>query len=211
MSGGGNIAVFWYVNNSATCSSTLGPLNGAVSVNGITTYPYGQVVPAGNQMNFVAPQIPPPGAAVAITAVSQADSTQTLCLPLTLTFGAASLQGSYAFSTSGRVTSGNSFFARAGSFTADGSGHIVGGFEDINPVPSSISNPAPIPFSGSYTILPDGRGTMAFCEPSTSNSCSSAGQTSQFRIVVVSAQQAQIIEFSPPSPPDRHRPYNGKR
>jgi hypothetical protein len=194
VSGGGNIAVFWYVNNSSACSSTLGSRDG--NVNG--TFPFGTVIAAGNQMSFSAPQIPPPGAAVAITAVSRADATQTLCLPLTLTFGNASLRGSYAFSTSGRVTSANSFFARAGGFTADGSGRIIaGGVEDINPQPGG-GPPAPISFSGSYSIGADGRGTMAFCERSN-NPCAPAGQTSQFRIVVLSPQQAQVIEFSPPN------------
>jgi hypothetical protein len=195
VSGGGNIAVFWYVNNSPTCSATHGFLNG--NVNG--TFPFGTVNRAGDQMSFSAPQIPPPGGAVAITAVSQADSKQTLCLPLTLTFGNASLHGSYAFSTSGRVTSGNSFRARAGTLTADGSGRITGVSEDINPQPSG--NPTPFSFLGSYAIGPDGRGTMAFCEPSKSNSCSPNGQTSQFRIVVLSAQQAQIIGFPSTVPP----------
>jgi hypothetical protein len=199
VSGGGNIAVDWFVNNSPACSSTLGIPNGKITVNGVDTYPYGKVSPAGNQMNFAAPQIPPPGATVAITARSQADHTQTLCMTVTLTFGNGSLVGSYAFSTSGRVTSGNSFFARAGSFTADGSGRIIGGLEDITPQPGNITNQPPIPFSGTYTIGADGRGTMAFCEPSTSNACSPNGQTSQFRVVVDSVQQAQFIEFSPPN------------
>ena len=78
VSGGGSIAVYWYVNNSPTCSSTLGILNGAVNVNGTITYPFGQMTPQGN---YTAPQIPPPGAAVAITAVSQVDSTQPSAYP----------------------------------------------------------------------------------------------------------------------------------
>ena len=199
VAGGGNIAVFWYVSGSSACPSStslpFGPLNGTVPVNGVNTFPCGQVVTAGNQMNFVPPQVPPPGATVTVTAVSQADATQTLSLTLTLAFGNASLQGSYTFSTSGRVVSGNTVRARVGTFTA-ANGQIIGGFEDINPQPGTISG-TPIQFSGSYTIGPDGRGTMAFCEPSTSNSCSPGGQTSQFRIVVDSAQVAQIIEFSP--------------
>jgi hypothetical protein len=199
VAGGGNIAVFWYVTGSSACPTTAnlpnGPLNGAVLVNGVNTFPCGQVVVAGNQMNFVPPQIPAPGAAVTVTAVSQADATQTLSLKLTLAFGNASLQGSYAFSMSGRVVSGNTVRARVGSFTA-ANGQIIGGFEDINPQPGTITG-TPIQFSGSYSIGPDGRGTMAFCEPSTSNTCSPNGQTSQFRIVVDSAQVAQIIEFGP--------------
>jgi hypothetical protein len=182
VSGGGTLAVFWYVNNSPTCSSTHGVLNG----NSTT----GMITPQGN---YVAPQIPPPGGAVTITAVSQTDSTQSFCVPVTLTFGNASLQGNYAFSTSGRVVADNSFFARAGSFTANGQGGLIGGHEDINPQPSGITQ-KPISFSGSYSIGTDGRGTMQFCEPSTSNVCTVP--TSQFRIVVLSAQQAQIIEFA---------------
>ncbi len=197
VAGGGNIAVFWYVSGSSACPTSanlsFGPLNGAVLVNGVNTYPCGQVVIAGNQMNFVPPQIPAPGASITITAVSQADATQTLSLALTLGFGNASLQGSYAFSMSGRVISGNTVRARAGSGAANG--QIIGGFEDINPQPGTITG-TPIQFSGTYAIGPDGRGTMAFCEPSTI-SCSPSGQTSQFRIVVDSAQMAQIIEFGP--------------
>lgn len=197
VAGGGNIAVNWYVNNSASCSANLGVLNGAVQVNGVTTYPYGTITTSAQyQMNFEGPQIPPPGGTVAITAVSQVDATETLCQTLTLTFGTDSLKGAYAFSTSGRVVSGNTVRDRVGSFTANGSGGIIGGFEDINPQPGTITG-TPIPFSGTYSIGPDGRGTMAFCEPSTSNSCS--GPTSQFRIVVDSAQTAQMIEFSSPS------------
>jgi hypothetical protein len=189
VSGGGTIAVDWFANNSAACSSTLGVQNG--NVNG--TFPYGTFTLAGNQLNYTAPLIPPPGAAIAITARSQVDHTQTLCVPITLTFGTHALQqGSYAFSMSGRVASGNTFRARAGTFTADGSGHIISGTEDINPQPGNISQ-TPIPFSGTYSIGSDGRGTMQFCEPSTSNSCTVP--SSQFRIVVVSPQQAQIIDF----------------
>ena len=192
VSGGGNIAVNWYINNSATCSSTLGVLNG--NVNG--AYPYGQITPQGV---YTAPLIPPPGAAIAITAVSQVDTTQTLCAPVQLTFGPASLQGSFAFSTSGRVISTNAFFARAGSFTAScttgcAQGTLTGGIEDINQAGIVTQQ---IQFSGLYTIGPDGRGTMQFCEGITTP-CTSGAATAFFRIVAYSTQTAQMIEFSPP-------------
>lgn len=58
VAGGGNVAVYWYVNNSPTCSSTLGPLNGTVPVNGVNTWPYGEMT---NEGNFIPPPIPPPG------------------------------------------------------------------------------------------------------------------------------------------------------
>ena len=182
VAGGGNIAVFWYVNPSPTCSSTLGVLGGNSTVGTVT---------GTQQGNYVAPQIPPPGGVVAITAVTQTPGN-SVCITVNLTFGNASLQGSYAFSTSGRVTAGNSFFARAGRFTANGTGGLIGGFEDVNPQPSGITQP--ISFTGTYSIGPDGRGTMQFCEPS-STACTTP--QSQFRIVVLSAQQVQVIEFEP--------------
>src|SRR6267378_2403496 len=144
------------------------------------------------QGNYRAPLIPPAGGTITITAVSQVDSTQTMSVTVTDTFGNAVLQGSYAFSSSGRQTATNGFFSRAGSFVADGNGGLTGGLEDVNPRPSGITQ-EPITFSGSYSIGPDGRGTMQFCEPSNSNSCISP--TTQFRVVVISPQQAQIIDF----------------
>jgi hypothetical protein len=51
-----------------------------------------------------------------------------------------------------------SFFARAGSFTADGSGHITGGPEDINVCTGVFT----LQFTSStYSITADGRGTLS--------------------------------------------------
>jgi hypothetical protein len=190
VSGGGNIAVNWFINNSAACSSTIGFKNGLV--NG--AFPFGQIT---NQGNYIASQIPPPGGAIAITAVSQLDPTQTFCVPVAVTFGNASLQGSYAFSTRGRIVSTNAFFARAGSFTASCSnncaqGTLTGGLEDSNQGGIvKIHN-----FTGTYSIAADGRGSMQFCED-ISTPCTTGAATAFFRIVVSSSQQAQMIEFSP--------------
>jgi hypothetical protein len=169
------VPVFWQVNgNTIPIPQTLGI--GTMTAQG----------------NYRAPLIPPAGGTITITAVSQVDSTQTMSVTVTDTFGNAVLQGSYAFSSSGRQTATNGFFSRAGSFVADGNGGLTGGLEDVNPRPSGITQ-EPITFSGSYSIGPDGRGTMQFCEPSNSNSCISP--TTQFRVVVISPQQAQIIDF----------------
>jgi len=169
------VPVFWQVNgNSIPISPTLGI--GTMTAQG----------------NYRAPLIPPAVGTITITAVSQVDSTQTMSVTVTDTFGNAVLQGSYAFSTSGRQTSTSGFFSRVGSFVADGNGGLTGGLEDVNPQPSGITQ-EPIAFSGSYSIGPDGRGTMQFCEPSNSNSCTSP--TTQFRVVVISPQQARIIDF----------------
>jgi hypothetical protein len=169
VSGGGSIAVTWEVNGKTGGDSTIGTINA--------------------QGVYIAPQIPPPGQTVTITAVSQADATVTANATVTVLFSNFSLQNSYAFSLSGTLTGTGGFFLRAGSFTADGQGHIIGGLEDFN---SSSGVSQNVSFNGAYSIGPDGRGTMQICEPSSS-SCTSP--TSNFQIVVVSAKQAQIIEF----------------
>jgi hypothetical protein len=174
-SSGSPISVFWQVNGITNPSATLG---------------IGTMTPQGN---YVAPLIPPAGGTVTITAVSQADSTQMMAVVVTVTFGNKVLQGSYAFSTSGRIVSTNAFFARAGSVTAGGDGTLVGGLEDSNEAGSIRQQ---LIFTGTYSIGPDGRGTMQFCE-GINTACTAP--TAFFRIAIVSTQQAQIIEFSQPN------------
>src|SRR6266567_3468621 len=83
--------------------------------------------------------------------------------PPTGNFSAASLNGQYAFVTSGEVFTPGSISAiplsRVGSFTADGQGHITGGVEDVNAA-GTITNAIPIT-GGSYAINADGRGTLS--------------------------------------------------
>src|SRR5215469_1432192 len=66
----------------------------------------------------------------------------------------ALLQGQYAFALSGQDSNGP-FFA-AGSFTADGQGHL-GGIEDVNSN-SLPTNGTAVRFSGTYAVGSDGRG-----------------------------------------------------
>ena len=75
-------------------------------------------------------------------------------------FSNASLAGQYAFSMSGsELCAGlGSFFARAGTFTADGQGNIMGGLEDIN-VCAGVET---LQFTGGkYSIGSDGRGALS--------------------------------------------------
>ncbi len=75
-------------------------------------------------------------------------------------FSNASLAGQYAFSMSGsELCAGlGSFFTRAGTFTADGKGNIMGGLEDIN----VCTGVATLRFTGGkYSIGSDGRGTLS--------------------------------------------------
>ncbi len=129
----------------------------------------------------------------------------TLSTKATVVYGNAVLSGQYVFSTTGRLPT-HAFWARAGSFSVGG-GTISGGLEDTNQggSPNVVNNktvnttpPSPRTFTGSYSIGPDGRGTMQFCED-TSSSCPQGGSaTAYFSIVVVSPSQVQIAEFSKP-------------
>ena len=203
-SSGTGIGVNWFINNSPTCSSTLGTQNGLVVVNGQNTFPFGQMT---NQGVYTAPVIPPPGGAIALTAVSQADSKQTLCVPVILAFGNKSLDGAYAFSTNGRVISTNAFFARAGRFTA-GSGAISGGLETYNEVGQGGATQHT--FIGSYNIGADGRGVMLFCEDTSASNCSASAASVFFKVAVISAQQVQIEEFSAPGSNTAPRTASGQ-
>jgi hypothetical protein len=174
-SSGHPISVFWQVNTKPGGDSTIGTI--------------------GVQGNYLAPLIPPAGETVTITAVSQAVSTNTMSVTVSVTFGNRVLQGPFVFSTSGRVISGNAFFERAGSLNMGGDGTLIGNLEDYV---SQTGGAKQLTFTGIYSIGPDGRGTMQFCENSSAP-CTASRATAFFRIAVVSTQQAQIIEFSQPN------------
>jgi hypothetical protein len=104
--------------------------------------------------------------------------------PPTGNFSNASLKGQYAFLMSGtELCSGmSSFFTRAGSFTADGSGHITGGLVDVN-VCAGVSI---LRFTTSmYSITADGRGTL---------SLTNTTGTTNYIIALSSATQGVIAQ-----------------
>lgn len=175
-SSGHPISVFWQVNTITGGNASIG----TISVQG----------------NYLAPLIPPAGGTVTLTAVSQAVSTNTMSVTANVTFGNRVLQGPFVFSTSGRVISGNAFFARAGSLNMGGDGTMIGNLEDY----ASQSGGAKQfnNFTGTYSVGADGRGTMQLCE-NISTTCTTSVATAFFDIAVVSPQQAQIIEFSKPN------------
>ena len=99
-------------------------------------------------------------------------------------FSNASLKGQYAFLMSGmELCSGlSSFFTRAGSFTADGSGHITGGLEDVNVCAGVFT----VQFTNStYSIGADGRGTL---------SLTNSTGTTNYSITLSSATQGFIAQ-----------------
>lgn len=83
--------------------------------------------------------------------------------PPTGNYSNASLNGQYAFTTSGESFTGGlsaTPLSRVGSFTADGAGHITGGVEDVN-ARGNVTNAIPIDGTkSSYTVNADGRGFM---------------------------------------------------
>ncbi|HLW82833.1 MAG TPA: hypothetical protein VKS20_12425 [Candidatus Acidoferrales bacterium] len=97
-----------------------------------------------------------------VTATSVADNTKSASLNITVTPAAANnngvLSGQYAFLISGFDDATGDRFAYIGSFTANGSGAITTGVEDIN-LPSGAQNSVGI--QGAYSVGTDNRGSVA--------------------------------------------------
>lgn len=68
------------------------------------------------------------------------------------------LSGNYAFEFNGFNSTGNPI-AIAGSFAADGSGHITNGVQDFNAIGASPQNQT---FTGTYTVGSDNQGLLSF-------------------------------------------------
>jgi hypothetical protein len=145
--------VTWQVNGTPGGNSTVGTISASGS--------------------FTAPNLPPAGGSITITAVSQADSTKLGSITVTIQFSNASVQGMYAFSVSGA----------AGTFQANGSGTITNGTEDFNGSTGTFANLA---FTGSYSIGADGRGSATVM--------STLG-TTVYRLIVVATGQVSLIGF----------------
>lgn len=103
-------------------------------------------------------------------------------------FSNASLAGQYAFSMTGRElcpdSTGNlvsSIFMRAGSFTADGDGHITKGLEDVN-VCIGVGT---LQFTGgTYFIDGNGRGTLKLTNNTGTTNYSIALSTTSAGVIV---------------------------
>ncbi len=156
-----NTVVTWQVNGFTGGSPTLGE----ISASGFYTAPLG----------------PPSGGTVTIRAVSQADPSRSGSATATIVFSNASLQGRYAF-TFGESDADGTFFS-AGSFQADGNGNLLAGIEDVNHDLGVSSN---VPFTGTYSVGADGRGSASFT--------SSLG-ISNFRLVLITPNDADLIAF----------------
>lgn len=97
------------------------------------------------------------------------------------TFTNANFNGPYAFSYTGSDAGG--FLAVAGSFQADGNGHITSGTQDINSGAAVHTNAS---ISGTYTVRADGRGSATLNSP--------AGNTT-IDFVLVAGGHALVTRF----------------
>jgi hypothetical protein len=176
ISGGANTKTFTSTVTGAATTNVDWQVNGVLGGNA----KFGTISAAGV---YTAPNTPPIGSTVTVTAVSQDFNASSASATVTISgYSTSSFQGRFAFSMSGKNASGA--FFRAGSFSADGNGNLNSALEDVNAATCAAANP--ISFVGTYTIGADGRGTMTFadgCTPAT------------FSFVLVNNDQLQITGF----------------
>jgi len=152
-----NAGVDWSLlcSNGAACG-TLVPLHTASGAP--TTFSPPTVI-SGNNQTFT------------IEAFATADHSKNLVAPITVTGFAGNLKGTYVFQTRGVDLNGNNNsggpFQLAGVIVLDGNGNITSGEQTRNGPLVTAANPnGPIVtvsdsiINGSYTIGPDGRGTI---------------------------------------------------
>jgi hypothetical protein len=157
-----NTAVNWQVNAVAGGNSSVGTISAA----GL----------------YTAPLAIPATGAVTITAVSQADTSQTATAAVTIVFSGAMLSGQYAFSYTGFDADG--LFFAAGSIVADGNGTITSGLLDLNTFSGVFSN---LTLTGTYTVNPDGRAEILLTD--------SDDFPYTLRTVLISPDRLHMIEF----------------
>jgi hypothetical protein len=131
---------------------------------------------------YTAPPFPPPGGNVTITATQ---GTITSMAMATIVYSDGSLKGPFSFAYAGNDQSG--FLAAAGSFQADGLGHIITGVQDLDSFSTGPSSATPI--SGTYTVTPDGRGTLLL------NSGPGQGTINTLQFVLNTNQHGLITRF----------------
>jgi hypothetical protein len=125
-------------------------------------------------------------------------ATALVCLSLTLgcgnahqidpvgNFSNARLKGNYSYSLAGvrvGLASGNGLYKEAGTFVADGNGHITAGFDDFVLQGYSVLSQT---FTGSYDIAADGTGTI---------NISVGGLQPEWLVTIASDSQLYLVEF----------------
>ncbi len=158
------------VNGSAATGVTW-EVNGTAGGDSV----HGTIDTSGN---YTAPLSPPPGGSTVISAVVGGTSGNATA---TIVFSNATLDGNYAFSYAG--DDGSGFLGIIGQFTANGLG-TISGTEDA--VDGSSAPAIGQQLSGTYSIGPDGRGTVDLT--------SSTGEV--WQIAIASNQHALLINLN---------------
>jgi hypothetical protein len=174
---GGSLQFTAILNNVATTQGITWSVSSTAGGN------IGSIGPTGL---YTAPPSPPPGAAVTITA---AEGTTTATAVATILFSNATLAGPFAFSYTGNDGSG--FTAVAGSFLADGQGHIVSGVEDSDSFSTGVAKQVPI--TGTYVVGPDGRTTVKVNVGSGSGAGQGTPQT--WQLAMANFQHGVLTRF----------------
>lgn len=126
-----------------------------------------------------------PALAIAAVFLTSCGSSTITPPPPSGNFSDASLHGQYAFSMSGVDLTG-AFFARIGSFTADGAGNITGGLEDLLALSSGQPASTVSLTGGTYQIQSAGSGVM------TLNAA--GGSTLQLSMVLQSTAIGYLVQ-----------------
>ncbi|MGB9403382.1 MAG: hypothetical protein WCA98_07575 [Candidatus Acidiferrales bacterium] len=147
---------------------------------------------SGDTLTYTAPATVPTGGTVTITAASTTDATKTAGVTITINpiASASTLTGQYAFLVTGLDLNGE--YLVAGSFTADGAGNIsaTAGEEDYCDIVTECELVTIT--GGTYTLGPDGRGSIAF---TVSDATLGVAGLETFSVAVSSSAHGQIVSF----------------
>ena len=104
----------------------------------------------------------------------------------TSAFSNAAVAGNYAFRNVGRYSSPDCPLDASGVFTLDGQGNVLAGTKDYN---TCSEGPYNTTFAGTYSIGPNGRGTLAYKDPFDSYA---------LYVYVISASRMLLVSLGPP-------------
>jgi hypothetical protein len=137
-----------------TAAASDGSTTFTWQVNGVTggNSSIGTITSSGL---YTAPNLPPSGGSVTINAIEQGNSGASGSAILKIGYSDVSLSGAYVFNVSG-LNQGAPWFA-IGEFGSSGTGQISGGLQDTN---NGTAFQIKSPFTGSYSINPDGSGGL---------------------------------------------------
>jgi hypothetical protein len=180
--------VDWAVlcSNPTASTNQCGSLSSSHTASGVATVYTPNLAPGANTQS------------ITIEAFATADHTKNVVASFNVTGFAGVLKGTYVFSTKG--TDNNGIYQLAGVIVFDGKGGITGGEQTHNDNILSVTDTIT---GGSYTVGPDGRGTLTI--NTTDQNIGQLG-IENLSFVFISSSQALIqtldnVSGSNPLPP----------